>query len=253
MNVPEDAKTKRDRLKKLRDLQLKRNEARKLNHQEVVEEDRKKKLPTNWVTKQKYVEWEMDDEKKRKEAQDQGESYDLVKLLDISANTADRLENKKRKKNPDPGFADYEQATARQYDRLVKQIKPDMDEYNMKKEKMGEAFYAGKDTILQGINKDSKEGIDRMVEDLEKQIDKRSKYSRRRMHNDDADIDYINERNMKFNKKLERFYGQYTGEIKQNLERGTARLQIISLEFPGVERGGFSSFFYLSTNREEDE
>ena len=53
-------------------------------------------------------------------------------------------------------------------------------------------------------------------------IVKRQKYSRRRMHNDDADIDYINERNMKFNKKLERFYGEHTTEIKQNLERGTA-------------------------------
>lgn len=53
-------------------------------------------------------------------------------------------------------------------------------------------------------------------------IDKRSKYSRRRAYNDDADIDYINERNAKFNKKAERFYGKYAGEIKQNLERGTA-------------------------------
>ena len=53
-------------------------------------------------------------------------------------------------------------------------------------------------------------------------IAKREKYSRRRTHNDDADIDYINDRNMKFNNKLERFYGQYTTEIKQNLERGTA-------------------------------
>lgn len=53
-------------------------------------------------------------------------------------------------------------------------------------------------------------------------IAKREKYSRRRAHNDDADIDYINERNMKFNKKLERFYGEHTLEIKQNLERGTA-------------------------------
>lgn len=42
------------------------------------------------------------------------------------------------------------------------------------------------------------------------------------MYNDEADVDYINERNMKFNKKLERFYGQYTSDIKQNLERGTA-------------------------------
>lgn len=53
-------------------------------------------------------------------------------------------------------------------------------------------------------------------------IKKREKYSRRRAYDEDEDIDYINERNMKFNKKLERFYGKYTTEIKQNLERGTA-------------------------------
>jgi len=160
--------------------------------------------------------------KKRKEAAERGENYEHVKLMDISANAAERWEQKRKRKNPDPGFSDYEQATARQYNRLVKQIKPDMHEYDTNREKLGEAFYAGKDTILQGLHKDSKAGIDRMVQDLEKQIDKRAKYSRRRMHNDDADIDYINERNMNFNKKLERFYGKYTGEIKQNLERGTA-------------------------------
>lgn len=53
-------------------------------------------------------------------------------------------------------------------------------------------------------------------------IDKRSKFHRRRQHYDEADIDYINERNMKFNQKADRYYGQYTTEIKQNLERGTA-------------------------------
>lgn len=53
-------------------------------------------------------------------------------------------------------------------------------------------------------------------------IEKRSKFSRRRAYNADADVDYINERNAKFNKKAERFYGKYTAEIKQNLERGTA-------------------------------
>jgi len=42
------------------------------------------------------------------------------------------------------------------------------------------------------------------------------------MHNDEADIDYINERNMKFNAKLERYYGEHTTQIKQTLERGTA-------------------------------
>lgn len=71
-------------------------------------------------------------------------------------------------------------------------------------------------------SKDSKEGVDRMVEDVQKRIEKRGKRSRRRRFDHDADVDYINERNMKFNKKLERFYGDYTDEIKHNFERGTA-------------------------------
>jgi pre-mRNA-splicing factor SYF2 len=61
-----------------------------------------------------------------------------------------------------------------------------------------------------------------MAADVEAQIAKRDKFSRRRKHDDDADIDYINERNMQFNKKLERFYNVHTKDIKDNLERGTA-------------------------------
>ena len=53
-------------------------------------------------------------------------------------------------------------------------------------------------------------------------IEKRAKYSRRRPFGQDNDVDYINERNMKFNKKAARYYDKYTAEIKQNLERGTA-------------------------------
>ena len=36
-----------------------------MNYQEVVEEDRRKKLPTNWEAKQKRVEWELQDHKAR--------------------------------------------------------------------------------------------------------------------------------------------------------------------------------------------
>ena len=42
------------------------NEARKLNHQEVAEEDRRKKLPTNWEAMQRRVEWENKEEEARK-------------------------------------------------------------------------------------------------------------------------------------------------------------------------------------------
>ena len=53
-------------------------------------------------------------------------------------------------------------------------------------------------------------------------VEKKSKFSRRRGIKEDADVDYINDRNMRFNRKAARFYDQYTLETKQNLERGTA-------------------------------
>ena len=42
------------------------NEARKLNHQEVAEEDRRKKLPKNWEAVQRRVEWENKEEEAKK-------------------------------------------------------------------------------------------------------------------------------------------------------------------------------------------
>ncbi|KAJ9599456.1 hypothetical protein L9F63_010071 [Diploptera punctata] len=211
-----------ERMKRLRDLHIKRNEARQMNHQEVVEEDKRNKLPPNWEARKRQAEWVLNDEEKRKKAEENGENYDRVKLLQIDALEAERLDRKKKKKNPDIGFADYEQATARQYNRLVKNMKPDMEQYERQRNKLGDAFYGGQNTILHGLHNDNQILLKEHFRNVIKGISKREKYSRRRMHNDDADIDYINERNMKFNKKLERFYGEHTTEIKQNLERGTA-------------------------------
>ena len=43
-----------------------KNQARKMNHQEVVEEDRRSKLPSNWEAKQRQVEWEEEQEQLKK-------------------------------------------------------------------------------------------------------------------------------------------------------------------------------------------
>ena len=216
--------TYQERLKKLKELHLKRNEARKLNHQEVVEEDRKKKLPSNFESKQKRVEWELAEAKARKEAEDQGEDYDRLKMLEQSAEDLEKAERRrKRKQNPDTGFSGFAQATFRQYQRLTRQMNPDVESYEKQKQDLGDRVYAGPNTILIGEStKPSEEAIDRMVEDVERQASKRAKFSRRREFRVDADVDYINERNRKFNDKAGRYYNKYTAEIKQNLERGTA-------------------------------
>ena len=53
-------------------------------------------------------------------------------------------------------------------------------------------------------------------------MEKRKKHSRHRAYNPDEDTTYINDKNMRFNRKISRAYDEYTKDIKDNLERGTA-------------------------------
>ncbi|CAI8049817.1 Pre-mRNA-splicing factor syf2 [Geodia barretti] len=214
--------SREEKMARLRELHRRRLEARQLNHREVVEEDRRSKLPANWESRQRKVEWEEEDEKARQEAEAAGEDYEREKMMKTSASELERLQRKK-KKNPDPGFTDYAQAQLRKYERLTKHIQPDMEAYQEQKLEMGADFYPGVNSLTHGgAGKVSKEALERMTQDLAKQVEKRSKFSRRRPHADNQDVDYINDRNMRFNRKAARYYDKYTAEIKQNLERGTA-------------------------------
>ena len=194
------------------------------NHKEVVEENKRQQLPVNWERKQEWAKRKLNEVEEREKAKEQNLDYDLEKLRNVQADEAEKWQRRRSaKKNPDTGFTSYEDSTARKYDRQVKQFKPDFTEYERIKSEMTEdQFYASKNAYVYGAHKDTPEAINRLVEDMENEAKKMEKFSRRRTFDDDADIDYINERNMQFNKKIERFYGKYTVEIKQNLERGTA-------------------------------
>jgi pre-mRNA-splicing factor SYF2 len=103
----------------------------------VVEESRKSKLPANWEKQKERLENEEDKERKRKDIEDQGQSYERLRALDWTAEECEQWEKKRmRKHNPDTGFADFEQASHRQYDRLTKQIEPDMTNYKQQKEEL---------------------------------------------------------------------------------------------------------------------
>lgn len=70
---------------------------------------------------------------------------------------------------------------------------------------------------------DPDEKLDLMASDVLKQREKRAEFSRKKGGNDvDKDLDYINDRNRVYNKKLERNFGNTTAQTKANLERGSA-------------------------------
>ena len=94
-----------------------------------------------------------------------------MKLLDQQADELERVGRKKAlKKNPDEGFANYEDATIRQHKRLTQNLKADMSAYEEEKQKLGEeTFYAGRNTVVHGVHVDKEENIDKMVADLNKQ------------------------------------------------------------------------------------
>jgi hypothetical protein len=59
----------------------------------------------------------------------------------IGADEAEAIDKRKRgKQNPDSGFSSFEQATFRKYTGLAKQIKPDMELYQVQKEKVRNFF-----------------------------------------------------------------------------------------------------------------
>lgn len=113
------AQKQAERMTKLRELHRLRNEARAQNHQEVVAEDARNKMPQNWESRKRRAEWILNDQKQREEATQKGEDYDRTKLLNVSALEAERVNKMKKKKNPDQGFSDYEAASIRQYNRYL--------------------------------------------------------------------------------------------------------------------------------------
>jgi len=97
------------------------------------------------------------------------------------------------------------------------------EDYEKSKNKLGDDFYRGTQNLTYGTEtRDSEERIDNLVNELSQQVSKRNQFSRRRTWIEDRDIDFINERNRKFNQKVARAFDQYTTEIRENLERGTA-------------------------------
>lgn len=216
--------SKDPRKQKLGELHAKMLQARKANESAVIVEKKKE------TTKRPADEEERLHAKKRWFEEKKQQRADELKRLGLNeaqayrldtVETAEAIAEKKRRKPAPQGWEAFNQATLyKAYEKRVDSIKPNLEEYNAAKESDPEFYRAADSLVYGGTGAVSEAGIDRMVAELEAR--KSKAFSRRRRYDPHATVDYINDRNANFNKKLDRSYGGVAAEIKANLERGTA-------------------------------
>jgi pre-mRNA-splicing factor SYF2 len=207
-----------DRKAKFEELKQKRRQGQTEN---------RKILQTNSTEKEGQE--SLKQKRKREEAEDlllqQEEKSERLTNLKYSIEDQERWNQKLAEKDQklDKGFTDFTQIGAKKYQKMIKEFKPDLKLYNIQKTTVND-FYRDQNSLEYGSSsqKPTKEAMDRLVQELDKQVIKRGKFSKRRAFNESEDVTYINERNMRFNKKVNRAYDKFTTEIKANLERGTA-------------------------------
>ncbi|KAG9452894.1 hypothetical protein H6P81_005798 [Aristolochia fimbriata] len=221
-NIEENYAHLTGRQKRLFELRLKMNEARKANQTAMVAEKKKQEAPaeSRGISKQKWLE----DRKKKIGKLLDANGLDMSKAYMLDTQEMAEGKYKKWEKDPAPyGWDVFNQKTLYDaYKKRTKNLQIDLDDYNKQKEADPE-FYRNVSSLQYGKDpKTSEAKIENMVKELKDREAKRASFSRRRKFHEEKDIDSINDRNEHFNKKIERAFGKYTLEIKNNLERGTA-------------------------------
>lgn len=122
--------------------------------------------------------------------------------------------------------SDLQEAIYRGYEKRLKNLPTNPDIVKESEEMYSDLLDYGMKSRL------SDDVINRVVDDQKKQDDKHAQFSKRRklylLYNliilsyNQEEVDYINERNRVYNRKLDRYYNRFTSDIRANLERGSA-------------------------------
>lgn len=185
------------------------------------------------------------------EVEEAGDDFERKRAWDWTVEESERWDKRVKKKaahRDNNAFRDDQQESNKVYKRQLRNIKPDLEQYDKQKlaaieraaasggldivetedgeliaiDKDG-SFYSTADSTTFTQNKPDRAAVDRLVQDMRRAEEQRLKKRKDRMTNngDDGDVTYINEKNKQFNQKLARFYDKYTVDIRDSFERGT--------------------------------
>eukprot|EP00904_Undaria_pinnatifida_P005712 jgi/Undpi1/2270/HiC_scaffold_13.g05656.m1 len=197
-------------------VRLKMNKGRRANKKAVKEEYNRLSDP-GYAAKMRSKDREEAKKRWDNEMKERGLSKDEAFMVETAAaaEIVSEHKNKKEKHKAAFGWNVFNQ------DALFKGYKKRLEK--LPKPKAGSEGARMEDTAEYGAKDDADaQGMQRVVDELMDKEKRKEAFSRRRSEHGATDIDYINDRNKHFNKKIKRAYDKYTVEIRQNLERGTA-------------------------------
>ncbi|WVQ93739.1 hypothetical protein IAU59_000816 [Kwoniella sp. CBS 9459] len=250
--------TMAERMAKLKDLRMRMNQSSAANRKDLIADHQKSKVTAKELQrleKQKKLAQTL---RLKADAEENGEDLERKKNWEYSIEDNERWERKleQDKVKQDTHFHNAEDDAHKRYNRNIRSTKPDLMAYERQKEaalglapgtlvppagsssssssaltaggskgkavaglSAQEDFYRGADTLAYGDHKPSEDALDRVAEKINKDI---GKYKKRAKDDEDGEVNYINDRNKVFNKKVARYFDKYTKEIRANFERGTA-------------------------------
>lgn len=153
---------------------MKQNSARKINHKQVVEEDRRAQEGPNFEKMRLKQQREEEKEKKRKELEEAGLDPEKEEILTATATDAEWLDKKRKNGQKDKGSFGWDQFNVEaQFNAHKKRMKMaekkfSKEEYEKQKALQGEDFFRGAHFIGYGSSSNvSEEGVERMVKELD--------------------------------------------------------------------------------------
>lgn len=219
---PEEWERMSDRDKKLFQLRMKLNKARKDNQKEVIgEKKRQSGKPHGQEGSGKkddkpawQKQWEAD-------ASKMGLNADKPHLLEPQETAEKRMERQKKKGMHGDASNFSTERAYREYEKRAERLELDRDVYEQKKREHPEYFTEEAVIDYGSAPPDDEARMDKMVEELRTR-DKKALQNARKKHKPSKEIDAINTVNESFNKSIDKSFGKHTQEIRRNLERGTA-------------------------------
>mmetsp|Transcript_34491 Transcript_34491/g.108130 ORF Transcript_34491/g.108130 Transcript_34491/m.108130 type:complete len:243 (+) Transcript_34491:301-1029(+) len=221
---------------------------------EVAAEKRRATDPAGEAKRQKELSEARAEKRKKEAAEADDDSQEVDKRLLVTLEQAESMEKKKEKKEKGKaafGWDVFNQDTLyKAHKKRIKKLQPDIESYEAAKANDKDFFRDANSLSYGGAGyQPPTEKVEAMVEDLLDAAERRNKFSRRRPEVFEADVDYINDRNKHFNKKIDRAFGDYT-KVAVCLLTFPAELVLPGHQRESRERNSFvNQLLLVSRNR----